>query len=709
LERHPLRALAVALVAVGAGTAPATQPSPAPGDAPAGTRTLAFTNTAATPARHLLLRRVGGELRLVDRGTATIVASAPAATTERVAIRGAAGPHDDTLTIDLSAALSLPGGIDYDGGSGGWDTLVLTGGTVRHERLTQLSPSSGVFELDGLEIRYTNLEPVTDTVPAAEFAIAGTNDDDAITFSNGPLVGGLPTTTVSSPTFESVTFHGKQLVYLDGAGGNDTVTFANPVPAAGLSTLILINVASASQSAPVNYPRLAIGATGAVSLPLANDLDRLEVDTTSGAITYNDVDDIRVGEVTGVVGFFSFEGLRVRAAGDIAVTAAGTGISLRDSTGSAVIRTAAGDVTVNAGGVASNVVGELNPAIAAPAGAASVFAQNSLILSPDFDSPQNCSITASGPVSVIAGTMRVAGNSEVVSATSVSATALLVEVYTAARLRASGTTGGDVDILAQDVFVESFRSTAISSQSGDVNITTDRLNLLAGGVGRLAAPLGVVRIGTFDPTRTLNLGSLSDVGPALEISAEEVDRIDATELLLTSDQGLVTVTNPISFEAPLTLRSGGGFTSTSSGALLAPTLSLVDLSFAGREWAVAPTFVTVAPGAAIPYAGAAALSVRGGFGADTFYVTPSPQTSFQVEGNEPVPPELPGDLLDVDLAGTTGITLTAVATPSGLAGRYTFSNRQPVGFDEIESIPDLIFIDGFESGSTGAWSARLPP
>jgi len=132
-------------------------------------------------ARELTLRRDGARLVITDG--ASIVASAPVATTDRVVIRGATGPHDDTLTIDLTNLPVLRGGIDYDGGAGGWDTLVLIGGSARVQRVTQLNPNDGDIDVDGLAIRYRNLEPISDFAPAASYTILGTADADSVTFS----------------------------------------------------------------------------------------------------------------------------------------------------------------------------------------------------------------------------------------------------------------------------------------------------------------------------------------------------------------------------------------------------------------------------------------------------------------------------------------------------------------------------------------------
>src|SRR5207302_8336227 len=56
------------------------------------------------------------------------------------------------------------------------------------------------------------------------------------------------------------------------------------------------------------------------------------------------------------------------------------------------------------------------------------------------------------------------------------------------------------------------------------------------------------------------------------------------------------------------------------------------------------------------------------------------------DGHNPTPPTVPGDTLNVNTAGTTNPTLTSTATPTGFTGSYTFGNRLPVNFQEIETL-----------------------
>ena len=262
--------------------------------------------------------RAEGDRVVIAQG-ARVLASAPAVTTNRIVIRGEAD-RDDTLTIDLSQPLHLARGIDYDGGARGFDVLELRGGSAREQRTTQLTPHDGIIDLDGLVIRYSNLEPVTDTTPATTFTIIGTVGSDEVTVDDGP--GG--TTTVSSPTFESLTFANKTNVVFDGMGGGDTVRFNNPNPATGLVSFIVTGVTEVVQSAPVRYPFLGVSVEDRILLSLeTNDVDNFEAYAQTGTIVFTDVDSVNVGGVSPLLAGVTTDSntLHVQADSDLTVAA----------------------------------------------------------------------------------------------------------------------------------------------------------------------------------------------------------------------------------------------------------------------------------------------------------------------------------------------------------------------------------------------------
>ena len=91
-------------------------------------------------------------------------------------------------------------------------------------------------------------------------------------------------------------------------------------------------------------------------------------------------------------------------------------------------------------------------------------------------------------------------------------------------------------------------------------------------------------------------------------------------------------------------------------------------------------------GTTVSTTGVESVAVNGGELADTFTVTPSASTTFAIDGNNPIPPASPGDTLTVDLTGTTNPILSVIAAGSGFQGAYTFADRQPVTFTEIETL-----------------------
>jgi uncharacterized repeat protein (TIGR01451 family) len=89
---------------------------------------------------------------------------------------------------------------------------------------------------------------------------------------------------------------------------------------------------------------------------------------------------------------------------------------------------------------------------------------------------------------------------------------------------------------------------------------------------------------------------------------------------------------------------------------------------------------------AVSLSGVSNFNAFGDGGSDTFNVTPASAMTINIDGDLPTPPATPGDTLNVNTAGTTSPTLTSTGTPSGLQGSYTFGNRQPVNFQEIETL-----------------------
>ena len=83
----------------------------------------------------------------------------------------------------------------------------------------------------------------------------------------------------------------------------------------------------------------------------------------------------------------------------------------------------------------------------------------------------------------------------------------------------------------------------------------------------------------------------------------------------------------------------------------------------------------------------AAVTAAGGNLSDTFNVTPSATTTFNVNGGLPNPPASPGDTLNITLKNATTPNLTGTfSRTSGYSGGWTFGNRKAVNFSGVESL-----------------------
>jgi hypothetical protein len=281
----------------------------------------------------------------------------------QVVVTGEAG--NDTLTIvNPDGSLFAPtNGISYDGGGDPADALEILGGTANDLTYTAgATHDAGTLTYTGdagtQTIAFAGIAPITDTVAAASLTILGTGGADAIAVTDGGLVNGFQTTEVSAPAFESIRFANKTTVTIDGNGGADTLTFNNPNPATGLSTLNVTNVGAVTQTGAVNYTNLSLNVTGAVTLGGSNDVTNLAGKINAlGApfhFSFNDVDDITITSVGGV------NGVSTNTA-DIAITTANGPIIVANTAGNDVDADFAG-VRLTAGSVgATNSFIQLQP------------------------------------------------------------------------------------------------------------------------------------------------------------------------------------------------------------------------------------------------------------------------------------------------------------------------------------------------------------
>ena len=197
-----------------------------------------------------MLRRRGDVIELLT-STGIVLGERPLGRTSGVSIHGANGHIDNTLTIDLAGGpIDVSGGICYDGGRGGYNTLVIRGGDSLGETSTPSGPHSGVIEIDRTRVDYADIAPITDTTPGVAFTLNLPSAGGPVLIAGGPLVGGSQTMTISGEGFESVTIAQKAKITIAGTGGTSSFTSDVTVAPTGLTGPLTINAsADASNTA----------------------------------------------------------------------------------------------------------------------------------------------------------------------------------------------------------------------------------------------------------------------------------------------------------------------------------------------------------------------------------------------------------------------------------------------------------------------------
>jgi len=299
---------------------------------------LTYTLPPGQAQNELTLRVSGQHLELLDGATGVVLQSRPLGGTRGVSIQGGPGQGDDSLTVDLSGgAMPLPDGIHFDASAGGYNTLVVTGGEAGPGSYQATGPGAGIVTHGDTQVSFSNLAPVTDTVPLTDFTINIPAGTDVISITNGAGCGaGCQTTKVSSPAFESIAFAHKTNVTINGGAGADAFNLNNSSPATGLNklviqaagnptdtvgitdfnlpggTLALSNVVTVSQSGLLTVGSLAMHAAGTVNLGnISNQVTTVADNTTTNGASFvfrSSVPTLTVGSVAGIVGVTTVNG-----------------------------------------------------------------------------------------------------------------------------------------------------------------------------------------------------------------------------------------------------------------------------------------------------------------------------------------------------------------------------------------------------------------
>ncbi|QDU28581.1 Bifunctional hemolysin/adenylate cyclase precursor [Anatilimnocola aggregata] len=221
---------------------------------------------------------------------------------------------NDTVTIDFTGGNPLPaGGLTFNGGAGGNDTLSFVGTGLASATLTHTDATSGSLLLDGKTLTYTGLDPILVTTPGANWVLEYTTDAAAVTLA----ADGANLKVTRAGVAEEVTINPAGLASLTirTGTGADTIEF-DSLPAAW-SAAITIDGQGDADILNVNTADLT--STGSITLAgieTANLSRNITANVLSGTATTVNVDDAPSGQIQ--------DGIAVAAVGATVNVAAGS-------------------------------------------------------------------------------------------------------------------------------------------------------------------------------------------------------------------------------------------------------------------------------------------------------------------------------------------------------------------------------------------------
>jgi hypothetical protein len=144
----------------------------------------------------------------------------PLASVTSLVINGFGG--NDSLTVDYTGG-ALPATIEFNGGTGGTDSLAVLGGSTTTQSFNFTNENDGSVVLAGAiagTINYTGLEPVSSTINATNVVLNYSGATETITVTDA----GGGQTMVDSTAGESVTFDNPtDLLEINAGAGTDTI------------------------------------------------------------------------------------------------------------------------------------------------------------------------------------------------------------------------------------------------------------------------------------------------------------------------------------------------------------------------------------------------------------------------------------------------------------------------------------------------------
>ena len=134
-------------------------------------------------------------------------------------LKGAADNQDEFVFSSLGSLSGVA-----DGGAGGFDTLVLDGGSYASANYMATSPNDGTIALDDKLIKYAGLEPIIDNTVVTDRVFNATNSDDNIVVQADSTIGRTIIFS-SNATFESISFlNPSSSLTINALDGKDTFT-----------------------------------------------------------------------------------------------------------------------------------------------------------------------------------------------------------------------------------------------------------------------------------------------------------------------------------------------------------------------------------------------------------------------------------------------------------------------------------------------------
>jgi hypothetical protein len=555
----------------------------------------------------------------------------PLASIQQINVNGLGG--NDTLIVDSSNGLiSVPNGINYDGGTG-FNTLQLvqTGGQTQTSDTYSVGPNTGqgIDTITGpggtQTVFFSNLAPVTDLVPVTNLTVNGTPSDNAINYSVGSSNSrGL----VAIDNFEPLEFATKTNLAIISGAGSDTVNINNPNTPTGLAGV------SVTGGSPTNFHTLVVNGVAATVGVNVGTRSIAGGTGTGGAVPifYNTFSSLIVNAGTStttlaVSGSASYVTTPATAADagtiqtsaiPISFTGFGSGktLSLTGSGGSASLV-----VNGTTGNDVFTVDGSGNVAFAGRATIA--------------------------PTTIASLTINGIGGSDTFNVTG-------TQPYSSIALAGGGPAASQVANL-----------TGNGTADVTANLGGTTASVTGGGLGNVSLPdIGVVNLSAL--SRNITLAGVSP-GP---------------NAFTVTPTGANTATAQVGTLAPVVNTSNTG--SLTVSGVSGGSDSLIVWGTSGPDTiGVSGSSVAVNALKVVNYTNVAALQVNGLAGPNTFNVTPSAAVPISLNGGDPTG-VTPGDQVNV----VTGPTDTVAFTPGSTSnqGTVVVNSNQPITFTQVAGV-----------------------